>query len=294
MWLINTTTLQLEMFTGSRNIPPYAILSHTWGKDKDEVTFKEMVPGVESSQTAEKDGFKKIKMTCSLARTQHILDYAWVDTCCIDKSSSAELSEAINSMFKWYQQADVCFAFLEDLEHDSENLAACRWFSRAWTLQELIAPERMQFFDQTWANRGDKHTLCSEIAPISGISKGVLTGRLSLVEVPIAIRMSWASLRQATREEDLTYCLLGIFDVNMPMLYGEGAKAFVRLQLEIIKESADMSIFAWTSSEENPPEHSGLLARSPAAFQKSGALVAFENVLQSSNEISTTNQGIRL
>jgi len=246
------------------------------------------------SPAAEKEGFKKIQMTCTIARAEHDLDYAWIDTSCIDKSSSAELSEAINSMFKWYQQANVCFAFLADLQVMSENLAGCSCFSRAWTLQELIAPERMQFFDQTWAYRGDKHTLCSEISSITGISEDVLIGRRSLMEVPIAVRMSWASLRHATREEDLTYCLLGLFDVNMPMLYGEGAKAFVRLQLDIIKESADMSLFAWSALEEGPPEYSGLLARAPADFRKSGALVVFENVGQNSTEISTTNQGIRL
>ena len=123
MWLINTSTFQLEMFTGSNNIPPYAILSHTWGRDKDEVIFKEMLPGVEMSPAAEKEGFKKIQMTCTIARAEHDLDYAWIDTSCIDKSSSAELSEAINSMFKWYQQANVCFAFLADLQVMSENLA---------------------------------------------------------------------------------------------------------------------------------------------------------------------------
>jgi Heterokaryon incompatibility protein (HET) len=102
MWLINTSTYRLEMFSSSKSIPPYAILSHTWGDEKDEVAFREMTPDVESSPTAEKEGFMKIKIACIKARTDHGLKYAWVNTCCIDKSSSAELTEAINSMFKWY------------------------------------------------------------------------------------------------------------------------------------------------------------------------------------------------
>ncbi|KAG4441136.1 hypothetical protein IFR05_003357 [Cadophora sp. M221] len=294
MWLINTISYELEMFTGSKNIPPYAILSHTWGNDKDEVTFKEMVPGVESSPTAAKEGFMKIKMACTLARIEYNLDYAWVDTCCIDKSSSAELSEAINSMFKWYQQADVCFAYLADLTPGCRDIWSCRWFSRGWTLQELIAPERMAFFDASWTCFGDKQSLTKDLAKVSGISEDVLRGRRSLSDVPIAVRMSWASIRHTTREEDQAYCLLGLFDVNMPMLYGEGTRAFFRLQQEIIKESADMSIFAWLTSNIKASPYSGLLAESPADFEEVGSLVIFENSGYIVNDFSTTNRGIKL
>jgi hypothetical protein len=125
MWLINTRTYRLEMFSSSKSIPPYAILSHTWGDEKDGVTFKEMTPDVESSPTAEKGGFMKIKMACIKALELN-LKYAWVDTCCIDKSSSAELTEAINSMFKWYQRAVVCFVFLKDLDpEEADSLENC-------------------------------------------------------------------------------------------------------------------------------------------------------------------------
>ncbi|KAH7313180.1 heterokaryon incompatibility protein-domain-containing protein, partial [Rhexocercosporidium sp. MPI-PUGE-AT-0058] len=294
MWLINTTTYELEPFTGSKNIPPYAILSHVWGKDKDEVAFKEMIRGVGSSPTATKEGFKKIKMTCRLARKEYHLDYAWVDTCCIDKSSSAELSEAINSMFNWYQRAKICFVFLADLQPKSQKFGDCKWFTRGWTLQELLAPRDILFFDVTWSYRGNKQTLKAEISANSRIEVDVLTGERSLQDIPIAVRMSWASNRETSREEDEAYCLLGIFDVNMPMLYGEGQKAFVRLQEEIIKRSADTSIFAWMALEENPPLYTGLLARSPADFRYSGIATICDHGHFDPAPFSINNRGVSL
>jgi hypothetical protein len=291
MWLINTSTYRLEMFSSSKSIPPYAILSHTWGDEKDEVAFKEMTPDVESSPTAEKEGFMKIKIACIKARIDHGLKYAWVDTCCIDKSSSAELTKAINSMFKWYQRAVVCFVFLKDLDPETDSLENCNWFRRGWTLQELIAPRDISFFDKTWRNYGDKQKLGGEITRISGISEDVLMGKQPLADVPVAVRMSWAAMRETTREEDIVYCLLGIFDVNMPMLYGEGEKAFIRLQEEIIKEIPDMSIFAWKASKDM--DYSGLLARSPAEFKDAGFLVASNDGFFGISEFSITNRGIR-
>jgi hypothetical protein len=296
MWLINTSTYRLEMFSSSKSISSYAILSHTWGDEKDEVTFKEMTPDVESSPTAAKPGFVKIKMTCIKARTEHDLKYAWVDTCCIDKSSSAELTEAINSMCKWYQRAVVCFVFLKDLipetdlDPETGTFENCSWFRRGWTLQELIAPHHIRFFDKTWNYYGDKQKLGGEIARISGISEDVLMGKQPLADVPVAVRMSWAAMRETAREEDIAYCLLGIFDVNMPMLYGEGEKAFIRLQEEIIKESPDMSIFAWKGSTD--VDYSGLLARSPAEFKDAGGLVTSLPELFSA-DFSITNRGLR-
>jgi hypothetical protein len=291
MWLINTRTYRLEMFSSSKSIPPYAILSHTWGDEKDEVTFKEMTPDVESSPTAEKEGFTKIKMACIKALELN-LKYAWVDTCCIDKSSSAELTEAINSMFKWYQRAVVCFVFLKDLDpEETDSLKNCNWFCRGWTLQELIAPQDIHFLDKTWKYYGNKEGLAWEVARISGISEAVLMGKQPLADVPVAVRMSWAAMRETTREEDIAYCLLGIFDVNMPMLYGEGEKAFIRLQEEIIKEIPDMSIFAWKAS--TGMDYSGLLARSPAEFKDAGGLKTGQDELFRVPDFSITNRGIR-
>lgn len=164
MRLINTETLLLESFPDLRRTPPYAVLSHTWGSDADEVSLQEMMmPGVLESPTVAKPGFKKIRRTCQIALKIGGLKYAWVDTCFIDKTSSAELSEAINSMFKWYQQAAICFAFLEDWEPDQPTFDHCRWWRRGWTLQELIAPRNVLFFDRNWVERGDLAGLCENI-----------------------------------------------------------------------------------------------------------------------------------
>jgi heterokaryon incompatibility protein (HET) len=211
-----------------------------------------------------KRGWAKIEKSCSQAR--HLgLHYVWVDTCCIDKSSSAELTEAINSMYRWYQESSVCFAFMEGLPADPEfqnadpkdevlskdklvsDLLCCRWFSRGWTLQELIAPRDLVFYDESWVPRGSKHTLSEDLSRITGIDLAVLQGGGDLLDVPVARRMAWAALRKTTRVEDLAYCLLGIFDVNMPLIYGEGKKAFIRLQEAIAQSTDDFSLFAWSS-----------------------------------------------
>jgi hypothetical protein len=293
MWLIDTSTFTLTRFSSSSKCPPYAILSHTWGLEADEVSFQEMILNVLSPSTAEKSGYKKIVETCKLSRTLYSLKYVWVDTCCIDKTSSAELSEAINSMFTWYEQSRVCFAFLSDLLPDSQSLENCVWFTRGWTLQELIAPTEVIFLDKSWANRGSRRVLIHEIARVSGVATGVLDRTLALAEIPVAVRMSWAAQRETTREEDLAYCLLGIFDINMPMLYGEGRKAFLRLQEEIIRQNPDLSIFAWTALPKSGVNYSGLLAQEPAEFKDARNLISPQeerNVL----EFSITNQGIRI
>ncbi|KAF2188751.1 HET-domain-containing protein, partial [Zopfia rhizophila CBS 207.26] len=145
MRLLRTKTLELSEFLGS-NIPPYAILSHTWGAE--EVSFDDM--NGDRGTTLTKAGYRKIRQCCEKALLDGF-DYLWVDTCCIDKRSSVELSEAINAMFKWYQNSAVCYAYLADVpsreEPTSKNIAfaASRWFTRGWTLQELIAPLRVHF-----------------------------------------------------------------------------------------------------------------------------------------------------
>jgi len=255
MRLIETTKLELEEYFGSQ-VPPYAILSHTWGRG--EVSLQEF--GGEKAD--EKFGYVKIKRCCEVAVAQGF-KYAWVDTCCIDKSSSAELSEAINSMYRWYQEAEVCYVYLEGVRYSGTwtedpptppnwtknhslraDFSKSRWFSRGWTLQELIAPPNLMFFNSNWEEIGTKLSLQEALTDITGIPAQVLL-RGDLGESSIAQRMSWASWRDTTRIEDLAYCLLGIFDVNMPMLYGEGEYAFIRLQEEIIRNSDDHSIFAW-------------------------------------------------
>ncbi|KAF2113731.1 hypothetical protein BDV96DRAFT_461546, partial [Lophiotrema nucula] len=188
------------------------------------------------------------------------------DLFCIDKSSSAELSEAINSMYNWYSNSACCYAFLSDLAPLS-NLRHCRWFTRGWTLQELIAPQFIVFYDKDWVISGRKgrpslmtpvhrnHLFATPdpgferlLSGITGIPSAVLSESRDLSlrrQYSIAKIMSWAAHRRTTRLEDMAYCLLGLFNINMPLLYGEGEKAFIRLQEEIIKETTDLSLFAW-------------------------------------------------
>jgi hypothetical protein len=277
MRLIDCKTYEMTEFID--NIPPYAILSHTW--EDEEVLYSDM-RNIE--EAAKKKGFAKIKAVCGLAIDARY-QYCWVDTCCIDKSSSAELSEAINSMFPWYQKSAACFVYLSDLVYKplgmvdqiQEQRRPCRWFTRGWTLQELIAPANVHFYDQNWRFIGLKSQLCHVLSSITAIDELVLKGVMPCEDVLIGRRMSWASGRSTTRDEDIAYCLLGIFDVNMPLLYGEGGKAFLRLQEEIIEMSLDLSIFAWISSDS--PQHSsqyygGLLAPSPAPFAVCHDLIA--------------------
>ncbi|PVH77971.1 hypothetical protein DL98DRAFT_561393 [Cadophora sp. DSE1049] len=205
-------------------IPNYAILSHRWGTD--EVTFKDLTDGISKSKAG---GYSKIQFCGEQARRDS-LKYFWVNTCCIDKSSSAELSEAINSMFRWYQKATRCYVYLSDVSirkrKASDISAECtwesafrasKWFTRGWTLQELLAPRSVEFYSSEGKNLGNKRTLEQQIHEITGFD--------------VDKRFSWAKSRQTTRGEDKAYSLFRIFDVQMPLLYGEGeVKAFQRLR----------------------------------------------------------------
>jgi hypothetical protein len=271
MRLLHSTTIKLHEFVGSQ-IPPYAILSHTW--DDEEVSFQEL----QSGNTLQKKGFEKIKRCCEIA-AEDGFEYAWVDTCCIDKTSSAELSEAINSMYRWYKKAEVCYAFLSDVPSDEDPhkgqsaFRKSRWFTRGWTLQELIAPMHLTFLGSDWREIGSKLSLQDLVSEITKIHTDALVEGRPLGEFSVAQKMSWASNRDTRREEDIAYCLMGIFDINMPMLYGEGPKAFIRLQEQIITNSEDDSIFAWWDMENlayRDRYGQGLLALSPRFFSSSG------------------------
>ncbi|KAI1805849.1 HET-domain-containing protein [Daldinia bambusicola] len=294
MWLINTQTCRLELVNEPEEYT-YAILSHTW--EDEEVSFQEFQA---PEQPHGKRGFEKIMRTCELASARG-LRYAWVDSCCIDKSSSAELSEAINSMFKWYTNAAVCFVFLSDLPFGSsfeDHFPRCRWLTRGFTLQEIVAPKVAEFYDAKWEFRGRKPELNSLLADVTRIDYEVLCDSQARFEVPVARRMSWASMRQTTRVEDTAYCLMGIFGVNMPMLYGEGHKAFMRLQEEIAKESSDLSLFAWTDLPG--PEswiqqnYRGIFARSPRDFSYAYNIKRRVKDAISDTEFAITNKGLRI
>ncbi|PMD39477.1 HET-domain-containing protein, partial [Hyaloscypha variabilis F] len=296
MWLINTASLVLE-FVEDPETCVYAILSHTWGDG--EVSFQDMA-NIERAR--KKLGFSKIERTCQLARNRNI-GYAWVDTCCIDKSSSAELTEAINSMFRWYKQSHICFVFLSDfilIDRNviSNDLPHCRWFTRGWTLQELIAPRYIEFYSQSWNLVGTKETLRKLLSKITGIDADILLSSDLIHTKPVARRMSWAASRRTTRVEDLAYCLFGIFDVNLPLIYGEGKKSFIRLQEAIARETNDLSLFAWTAQNEDSipvfqrRKFRGILAELPAEFKECGTLRNFSDPGVLPAQISITNQGI--
>ena len=278
------------------DIPKYAILSHTWGAK--EVTFRELNYRSGESEAS----YDKIRF-CGQKAANDGLQFFWVDTCCIDKSSSAELSEAINSMYKWYSKAEVCYAFLSDLEtvqtSDSflSDLRKCKWFTRGWTLQELIAPRQVIFVNKNWVEVGDKESLSEIITEITRIDYCTLNG-LPIQQLSVATRMSWASRRETTCPEDEAYCLLGIFGINMPLLYGEGGeKAFLRLQNEVLRKTEDQSIFAWSTEGvrdiETPTKHWGLLAPTPRFFENSSQYVPVR-YSHCSADLTITHWGIML
>lgn len=255
-------------------------------------------------------GMEKIHVTCRQALNDGFR-WVWIDTCCIDKSSSAELSEAINSMYNWYAKAAYCYVYLEDVKYDLEEwqrpdqsivqiiqersgqyhlsftelvglwrtqgihgqlramtlIHESRWFTRGWTLQELLAPREVRFFSQSGAFLGTKRDLISTLAEKTGVPAQVLADPNLIHFCSISMRMTWMKDRQTTRQEDLAYCLLGLFDVNMPLLYGEGHKAFQRLQKAILEALDDETLLAWEGTDVGTMD--GAFARSPSAFERS-------------------------
>ncbi len=320
MLLLNVNSYEVVFHQDSK-LPPYAILSHVWGND--EVTLNqlrnsrdEMLRLSESLSPLgdSQDGRSKIIYTCRLA-AQEGLEWAWIDTCCIDKSSSAELSEAINSMFKYYQGARVCYAYLVDVESSQDaqlpgsQFRGSKWFTRGWTLQELLAPSRLLFYGRDWRLIGPVSSLHDAIEKVTGIGKVYLLKDHTPAmfrTASVATRMSWASKRQTTRPEDQAYCLLGLFDINMPLLYGEGPKAFLRLQEEILKQSDDETILAWGYTPGRPkyfreesfgaivPFKHGFLATEPAAFAACGNLLPWTSGDEAASTISISNRGLTL
>ncbi|KIW78089.1 hypothetical protein Z517_07922 [Fonsecaea pedrosoi CBS 271.37] len=228
-----------------KDIPPFAILSHTWGADTEEVTYRDIVEG--NGET--KAGYDKIRF-CGERAKRDGLEYFWVDTCCIDKSNSTELAEAINSMFRWYHDAAKCYTYLSDVSgpasdtvKKSEQLPwksqfrKSRWFTRGWTLQELVAPRTIEFFSKEHCLLGDKRSLEQIIHETTGIALEALRKDRPLHDFSVDERMSWVRNRNTTRPEDAAYCLLGIFGVYMPLIYGEGQERALRRLWKEFKES---------------------------------------------------------
>ncbi|KAH9224649.1 heterokaryon incompatibility protein-domain-containing protein, partial [Leptodontidium sp. 2 PMI_412] len=281
MRLVHVENLDVVEFIDA-NVPTYAILSHTW--EEEEVTLQDM-QGVHPTS---KKGHDKVKRCCDFARADGF-EYVWIDTCCIDKTNSVELSEAINSMYRWYQEAAVCYGFLADVPSRA-TFSGSRWFTRGWTLQELIAPSTMIFLDEGWKVMGSKTSLGRDIEDCTGIPAGILSGEDDFETFSIAQRMSWAAKRTTSRIEDRTYSLLGIFGINMPLIYGERENAFIRLQEEIMKASDDQSLFAWKDSDNR----GGILATSPSAFADSGNIVRLNNpVGATASSLTVSSRGIQ-
>jgi len=243
-------SLTKDLLATRDHIPCYAILSHTWGADTEEVSFKDMMDGTGKR----KPGYDKIRFCGEQARRDG-LQYFWIDTCCIDKSSSTELQEAINSMFRWYRDAAKCYVYLADVSRPAldadvrssqlpweSTFRKSRWFTRGWTLQELVAPTSVEFFSKEGEQLGNKKSLERHIHEVTGIPVKALRGS-SLSDFSILERMSWAEKRETTRKEDKAYSLLGIFDVYMPLIYGEGREnGFQRLREKIDKVSKGKSL----------------------------------------------------
>ena len=224
------------------DVPAYAILSHTWGKE--EVIFQDMEAGVDMSKTMSKAGWRKIQF-CAKQVAADGLQHFWVDTCCIDKKNAVEVGAAINSMFRWYQNTARCYVYLSDVSKSDtkaddemvweEAFRRSRWFTRGWTLQELIAPRLVDFFSLEGERLGSKLSLESMIHEITGIAKNALRGD-TLSNFSIKERRSWAERRNTTVEEDGAYCLIGVFDVSIVPNYGERRdQAFRRLEEQIHK-----------------------------------------------------------
>ncbi|KAJ4300817.1 hypothetical protein N0V90_002905 [Kalmusia sp. IMI 367209] len=276
-----TQTLRLQLlltsmtknYIGNEEIPDYAILSHTW-KDGQEVTFDDLknTDNAKEIDDRSSEGYRKLRF-CAQQAKRDGLDYFWVDTCCIDKSNSSELQEAINSMFRWYKNAKKCYVYLSDVEYNSSDgndksfrrwkpaFRKSRWFTRGWTLQELLAPKAVEFFSKEGALLGDKRTLQDTIHEITKIPIDALLGS-QLSEFSVAERFSWATNRLTTREEDGAYCLLGIFGIYMSLIYGEGRDhAISRLQKKVQEACEDITGASVNDTKSHSRSHEERLGK---------------------------------
>ncbi|KAG8829132.1 hypothetical protein FRC17_007081 [Serendipita sp. 399] len=305
----------------------YSILSHRWG-DGEVVfhhfqTLHQQVVGMPNPP-----GFKdKLLMLrnyvpsaseaaseSSLVKLAHFLKvsaekqckFAWMDTICINKESSTELDESIRSMFAWYRDSHICIVYLSETNSRSD-LKQDPWFGRGWTLQELLAPRRFAFYSKNWKQitRSDCEKHSGEQARRKGIEERLWADIASITQIKvedihnfkpgmydIRKRMAWAARRQTMRIEDMAYCLLGIFNVNLSIAYGEKDGAFYRLQLEILQNCPDLSLFDW---EGQASGHNSMFASSPACFRSNRAvhIITWPH-LDTDTAWTYTNLGVRI
>ncbi|KAL8959902.1 MAG: hypothetical protein Q9193_003308 [Seirophora villosa] len=300
--LISTSTYELYM-NGDAEInesPDYAILSHRWGKT--EVTFQMLTSLDWRKSNLDTDQMKKIREACKKARDREPpIEWLWCDTCCINKNNSEELTTSLNAMFEWYHKATVCYAYLKDVDWDPIRKQISKsvdmpsqesvWFERGWTLQELVAPRYMEFFDRNWNFMGTRDGLSDKLQSVTGIAKDYLTGAASFKQASVATRIGWMAGRTTFEIEDIAYSMLGLLDISIPIYYGEGVKAFTRLQRTLMENSSDESLFAWTTpangltcyrkDDKTPiwaPSRWGLLAPSPDCFSTYRDLVVLPDL----------------
>lgn len=306
------STLELHEFRGQKE--RYALLSHTWSAlANDEILFADLLAHCDAEirksqgyisvnldveqSLRQKAGWAKLAFALEQAGEDG-KDWLWVDTACIDRSSSAELGEAINSAYEWCQESAICYAFLADvsledwhgMKYGKDKKLRSIWCTRGWTLTELLAPGHVVFYSMEWIRLGDKHELSSFLSAATNIDVSILEDSNLVEAQSIAKRMSWAAKRETTLPEDRAYSLMGLMGVNMPVLYGEGEKkAFIRLQQEIIKDCDDPSIFAWKDLEVGNGPH-GLLADSPRAFADSAKY--YRDPYEEQQPFGMTNKGL--
>ncbi|KAK5175266.1 uncharacterized protein LTR77_000403 [Saxophila tyrrhenica] len=318
--LLNTKTYQLFKSDHPEVIkdPRYAILSHRWLPG--EIRLQDLDPTVFlDTNQPQSDAVNKIRGSCQQATAlPSPLNWLWADTLCIDKTNQVEETRSINAMFDWYRNAEVCFTFLHDIVYppqpgtsifkrqpkangeESNELGGVEseWFERGWTLQELLAPERMEFYDQNWRFMGERNSLAPEIERVTGISSHYLNGPRNLPEASVATKFSWMAGRVTGQVEDIAYSMIGLLDINMMPQYGEGRRAFMRLQRTLIETVPDESIFAWTTPRNGlqcfrrPGSHASaipqwrpqedrwrLLAPSPDCFKDSRDVVVIRSLI---------------
>ena len=297
MRLLNTKTLHFAEFHDN-DIPHYAILSHRWSGD--EVSYSDFI----ACQQKDAAGYVKIIEACDLAADYYDCDWIWIDTCCINKDSSTEVSEAINTMYQWYGKAELCLAYLHDVSSKPEESTGptyeafllefrnSEWFTRGWTLQELLSPQEVVFVSNQWQPIGTRNGYATLVSDITNIDYHAILHQTSLEKWSIASRMSWASRRRTSRVEDEAYCLLGLFGINMPLLYGEGRRAFRRLQEEIVRTEDDESVFAWDPYLISHLHNGNVFASSTSNFARCGNIS--KALYDERQPYSMTNRGLQI
>ncbi len=290
IWLLNTARAELSYFESLA--PPYAAFSHVWN-NTGMMSFQEVeklqIECTETGATPRDLVSSTLQCACMLAESDGY-EWIWMDCCCIDRSSSAELSETINRMYDIYAGAAVCYAYMRDVStmggeayssgdmesplSSQSSFAQSTWHRCVWSLQALLAPRLVVFVSNTWNVLGTKIDYATALETITGIPASVLRSEQPVSEICVGRRLSWAAKRRATRVEDEAYCLLGIMGVTMPIIYGEGRRAFKRLQEAIMMRSPDTTLFAWGNVYTSPrvhrcvdhAEYSFLFAAQPGLF----------------------------